>query len=61
MRRITDMPVASLDILYLKLTKGQKKMRFESFYNAVVAIAEEQGLEGSAGLRHVLEELRRHA
>ena len=55
------MPVASLDILYLKLTKGQKKMRFESFYNAVVAIAEEQGLEGSAGLRHVLEELRRHA
>ena len=53
------MAVAALDILFLKLTKGQK-MRFEAFYDAIVAIAKDQGLKGAAGLRHVLEELARH-
>ena len=59
MRRVSDMAVAALDILFLKLTKGQK-MRFEAFYDAIVAIAKDQGLKGAAGLRHVLEELARH-
>lgn len=59
MRRVSDMAVAALDILFLKLTKGQK-MRFEAFYDAVAAIAEDQGLEGADGLRQVLEELGRH-